>query len=56
MDNSIAIQINNKIELFYIKANECHRFISWIKHYLKFNVDIALDKSVINQMKALGFL
>ena len=54
MDYNVALQINNKVELFYVKANECHRFISWIKHYLIFNVDLSLNNSIINQSHGFG--
>lgn len=39
---------------FYVKANECHRFLSWIKHYLELSIDKRLSDSLQRQATALG--
>jgi hypothetical protein len=39
LDAAVATQVTKKLQAFYVKATESHRFISWIKHYLLITID-----------------
>ncbi len=54
IDAAVALQITKKMQAFYVKATETHRFISWIKHYLLISVDQAVVASVETLSNVLG--
>eukprot|EP01038_Epipyxis_sp_PR26KG_P005282 gene5282-7343_t len=54
LDVTIAKNTNNRIFLFYKKATESHRFLSWIKHYLNNNLQVSYEKDVMDIALQLG--
>lgn len=55
IDVTVALATTKKLQAFYVKATESHRFISWIKHYLLISVEGVATASLEEQAHELGF-
>lgn len=55
IDVTVALATTKKLQAFYVKATESHRFISWIKHYLLISVDGVATAALEERAHELGF-
>jgi hypothetical protein len=54
IDSHLATHISKKMQSFFIKATECHRFLYWINHYMAMDVEVTCRPMMLQQANLLG--
>jgi hypothetical protein len=52
--HAVAEKIEKTVDGFFEKANNSHRFLSWVKHYMQVDFDYALQKEAEESAKSIG--
>jgi hypothetical protein len=52
--HALAEKIEKTVDGFFEKANNSHRFLSWVKHYMHVDFDYSLQKDVEENAKSIG--
>lgn len=53
--HQVAERIEKNVDLFFERANNSHRFLSWVKHYMKVDIDYSFHKQTELTAKTVGF-
>ena len=54
IDSHLATHISKKMQSFFIKATECHRFLYWINHYMTMDVEVTCRPMILQEAYLLG--